>query len=93
VEATRQRLRASYGWLGERLALRREELAAVERNRFARLVTALRPRGKPQERALSVVSPLLQLGLELPGLLAQALAALPAEPAMYLLYWRRGGLW
>jgi uncharacterized protein YllA (UPF0747 family) len=93
VEATRQRLRASYGWLGERLALRREELAAVERNRFARLATALRPRGKPQERALSVVSPLLQLGLELPGLLAQALTALPAEPAMYLLYWRRGGLW
>lgn len=93
LEATRERVKASFRWLGERLARRREELAEVERARFARLVTALRPLGKPQERALSVGSPLLQLGLELPVLLAQALAALPHEPAMFLLYWRRGGLW
>ncbi len=94
LEATQERLSGSLGWLSQRLAARLEESRGVERQRFDRLRRALRPKGRAQERALSVAAPLLSLGLGFPSLLVEALGKAPLDPGeMLLLYWREGGLW
>ncbi|MCS7181813.1 MAG: bacillithiol biosynthesis BshC [Thermoanaerobaculum sp.] len=94
LAATEQRLRATLGWLGGRLQHRLEERSQVSIHRFVRLRHALRPQGQAQERALSVLAPLLSLGLEFPANLVKALGELPDPPTgMALLYWRAGGRW
>jgi hypothetical protein len=51
----------------------------------------LRPEGKPQERHLSVLAPVLRLGIAWPAQLAASLD--PTQPGMQLLYWEEGGAW
>jgi uncharacterized protein YllA (UPF0747 family) len=93
-QATEKRLEATFAWLSQRLALRREEQAGLQKQRFTRLLAALRPQGKAQERALSLLSPLLALGPSLPAQLTKALEALaPFPESMALLFWEEGGLW
>ena len=70
----------------ERLAVRlddaRQDEAGVGRKRFERLMTALRPRGQPQERTLSLFPFLLRHG---PQLAQQLQAAFdPYEFGHYL---------
>lgn len=94
LEASEKRLAGSLAWLAQRVEARAEERLAVERQRFARLRCHLRPSGRPQERALSVLAPLLSLGAGFPAKLVEALELLPRDPnAMHLLFWRSGGLW
>ncbi len=93
VHATHKRLQATYAWLAQRLSVRREQQVELQRQRFDRLVAALRPVHQPQERALSLLSPCLSVKAELPVLLTQTLRQLPPGPDMALLYWREGGLW
>ncbi|NWF99578.1 MAG: hypothetical protein HXY19_01340, partial [Thermoanaerobaculaceae bacterium] len=59
--------------------------------RWQRLRTALRPRGRAQERELSVLAPLLRLGVEWPLELSQVLDV--EEPGMSVLFWEEGGAW
>lgn len=92
--ASEQRLASSLAWLAERLRTRAGERFTVTRQRFDSLRRALRPAGKAQERAVSVLSPLLALGRGFPRTLGQALATLPrVSDRMYLLFWRPGGFW
>lgn len=94
LQATQKKLIGSFSWLAHRLETRAEEKLQVERQRFFRLRQALRPLGQPQERALSVLSPLLSLGMNFPAKLVEALKALPPDPnAMHLLFWKPGGPW
>lgn len=91
VQATARRLEGAIAWLGERLESGALRGAETEASRWQRLRTALRPRGRPQERELSVLSPLLRLGLSWPPALADALNA--DDPGMHLLFWGEGGTW
>ncbi|MGV8042665.1 MAG: bacillithiol biosynthesis BshC [Thermoanaerobaculaceae bacterium] len=91
TEATAKRVQGSLAWLGERVhaaALRASETGA---GRWRRLRAFVRPDGKPQERHLSVLAPLLRLGLDWPAQLAAALD--PRHPGMQLLGWEEGGPW
>lgn len=91
AEATAKRVQGSLAWLGERVhaaALRASETGA---GRWRRLRAFVRPDGKPQERYLSALAPLLRLGLGWPAQLAGALD--PCHPGMQLLGWEEGGPW
>ncbi len=92
LEASHKRLVATLDWLARRVETRAAERLTVEQQRFFRLRQSIRPLGRPQERALSALSPLLALGLAFPLHLRLALGQLPWE-GMHLLYWREGGLW
>jgi bacillithiol synthase len=91
VEATSRKLDAAVGWLDGRLAAAASRDAEVELGRWRRLRAFVRPSGGPQERRLSVLAPLLRLGVEWPAQLVAALQ--PATSGMQLLFWEEGGLW
>ncbi|MBZ5587438.1 MAG: bacillithiol biosynthesis BshC [Acidobacteriia bacterium] len=91
VEATEKKLDAVVGWLDGRLASAATRDAEVSMGRWRRLKAFLRPGGQPQERRLSVLAPLLRLGLGWPRQLVEVLN--PADPGMHLLYWGEGGSW
>lgn len=94
LEASEKRLAGSLAWLAQRVEARAEERRVVERQRFARLRHQLRPSNRPQERALSVLAPLLSFGVDFPAKLAGTLRSLPQDPtAMHLLFWNDGGRW
>lgn len=91
AEATAKRIQGSLAWLGERLqaaSLRSSETGVA---RWRRLRVFLRPEGKPQERHISVLAPLVRLGFEWPAQLADALD--PDHPGMQVLGWEEGGRW
>jgi len=91
AEATAKRVRGSLAWLGERAQVAALRAAEIEAGRWRRLVAFVRPNGKPQERYLSVLAPLLRLGLDWPAQLVEALD--PSHPGMQLLGWEEGGRW
>ncbi|MGD1148767.1 MAG: bacillithiol biosynthesis BshC [Thermoanaerobaculaceae bacterium] len=91
VEATAKKLEAAITWLDGRLANAATRDAEVSMGRWRRLRAFLRPGGQPQERHLSVLAPLLRLGLAWPRQLVTALD--PADPGMHLLFWGEGGAW
>ncbi|HVN74936.1 MAG TPA: bacillithiol biosynthesis BshC [Thermoanaerobaculaceae bacterium] len=91
VDATARKLDAAVGWLEDRLAAAAARDAEVTMARWRRLRAFLRPDGQPQERRLSVLAPLLRLGLAFPGQLVEALD--PNDPGMHLLFWGEGGRW
>ncbi len=91
VEATAKRLQGSLGWLGERLENASLRASETQAGRWRRLRAFLRPDGKAQERHLSVLAPLLRLGVGFAGQLASAVD--PGHPGMQLLGWEEGGLW
>jgi uncharacterized protein YllA (UPF0747 family) len=91
VEATAQRLEGALAWLADRLANAATRQADVEVGRFRRLQAFLRPAGRPQERHLSVLAPVMRLGLTWPTQLAAAID--PAHPGMHLLFWEEGQSW
>jgi uncharacterized protein YllA (UPF0747 family) len=91
VDATSRKLTASVEWLRGRAETAATRDAEVTLGRWRRLQVALRPNGKPQERELSVLSPLLRLGLEWPRLLVDAID--PTQPGMHLLHWHEGASW
>ena len=88
VDATANRLSAAAEWLDGRLANAAARDAEVEMGRWRRLVAFVRPHGQPQERHLSVLAPLLRLGLDWPRELAAAID--PEHPGMQLLCWEDG---
>jgi len=91
LDATARKLSAALEWLerrAERAAAARQDTAIA---RWHRLQAFLRPDGKPQERRLSVLAPLLRLGLEWPGKLIDALD--PEHSGMQLLFQEEGGVW
>lgn len=91
LDATDRKVGAALDWLErrtERAANSRHDTAVA---RWHRLHAFLRPGGKPQERRLSVLAPLLRLGLQWPAKLVEALD--PEQPEMQLLFWEEGGLW
>lgn len=89
--ATRQRITGAIGWLDGRLEAALARGAEVEHGRWERLRAFIRPHGRSQERELSVLAPLLRLGLEWPAQLAASID--PAHPGMHLLFWEEGGTW
>ncbi len=91
LEATRQRLDGSLSWFAERAEKAAAQTAEVGLARWRRLRAFLRPNGRPQERELSVLAPLLRLGLEWPRRLAGVLD--PGDPGMQLLFWGEGAPW
>ena len=91
AEATARKLDAAVAWLEERLAAAAARDAEVTMGRWRRVRAFLRPDGQPQERRLSVLAPLLRLGVEWPARLVEALD--PTDPGMHLLFWGEGGLW
>ncbi len=91
VEATAKKLDAALAWLGGRIESAATRDAEVGLGRWRRLRAFVRPGGQPQERHLSVLAPLLRLGLEWPRLLVSALD--PGDPGMHLLHWDEGGEW
>jgi len=74
-----------------RLAAAAARDAEVTIGRWRRVRAFLRPDGQPQERHLSVLAPLLRLGVEWPARLVEAID--PTDPGMHLLFWGEGGLW
>ncbi len=91
VEATARKLDAAVAGLDGRLAAAAARDGEVTVGRWRRLRAFLRPDGLPQERRLSVLAPLLRLGLEWPLRLVEAID--PADPGMHLLFWGEGGSW
>jgi bacillithiol synthase len=91
VEATAKKLDAALAWLDGRVTAAANRDAEVELGRWRRLRAFLRPEGAPQERHLSVLAPLLRLGLEWPQQLVAGLD--PSHPGMQLLFWEEGGQW
>lgn len=91
VEATARRVQGSLAWLGERLDSASLRAAETQTGRWRRLRAFLRPDGKPQERHLSALAPLLRLGVGFAGLLAGAID--PGHPGMQVLGWEEGGPW
>ncbi len=91
AEATARKLDAAVAWLEGRLAAAAARDAEVTMGRWRRVRAFLRPDGQPQERRLSVLAPLLRLGVEWPARLVEALD--PTDPGMHLLFWGEGGLW
>ncbi len=91
VEATVKKLDAALAWLDGRIESAATRDAEVAVGRWRRLRAFVRPDGQPQERRLSVLAPLLRLGLEWPRQLVAAIDA--GDPGMHLLYWDEGGKW
>jgi bacillithiol synthase len=91
LDATRNKLEGSLAWLEQRAAAAAARAVEVDAGRWRRLSAFLRPHGKPQERELSVLAPVLRLGLDWPAQLAAAID--PAHPGMHLLHWDEGGAW
>ncbi len=91
IEATAKKLEGTLGWLEGRLDATAARDAETEVARWRRLRAFLRPGGQPQERHLSVLAPLVRLGLEWPRGLAECVD--PAHPGMHLLFWEEGGAW
>lgn len=91
VAATQVRLKAALQWLATRIDAGALRSAATAAARWQRLRTALRPRGRAQERELSGLAPLLRLGVEWPLELSQVLDV--EEPGMSVLFWEEGGAW
>ena len=91
VEATSRKVDAALGWLDGRLASAATRDAEVELGRWRRLRAFVRPDGGPQERRLSVLAPLLRLGVGWPAELVAALE--PTRPDMQLMFWEEGGPW
>jgi uncharacterized protein YllA (UPF0747 family) len=91
VEASARKLDAALAWLDGRVTTAATKQAEVELSRWHRLRAFIRPAGAPQERYLSVLAPLLRLGLEWPGQLVANLD--PTNPGMQLLFWEEGGPW
>ena len=91
LDATRRKVAGSLAWLDDRIAQTATRQAETEAGRWRRLRAFLRPNGRPQERELSVLAPLLRLGPEWPRELAAALD--PLHPGMHLLCWEEGGRW
>jgi uncharacterized protein YllA (UPF0747 family) len=91
VEATGRKLDAALAWLDGRVTAAATRDAEVELGRWRRLRAFLRPEGAPQERHLSVLAPLLRLGLEWPQQLVAGLD--PSHLGMQLLFWEEGGQW
>lgn len=91
VQATAVKVAAAFAWLQHRTELAQVRGGELSVQRWRRLRAFLRPQGQPQERRLSVLAPLLRLGLEWPTQLAAALD--PGEPNMQLLHWWDGGTW
>lgn len=91
LQATRRKLAGALDWWEQRLDAAARQADETEAGRWARLRAFVRPDGKPQERHLSVLAPVLKLGVEWPGQLAAAID--PTAPGMHLLYWREGGTW
>ena len=91
LDATRRKVAGSLAWLDDRIGQTATRQAETEAGRWRRLRAFLRPNGRPQERELSVLAPLLRLGPEWPRELAAALD--PTQPGMHLLCWEEGGRW
>jgi len=91
VDATTKKLEAALSWLEGRLDAAVTRDAEVEVGRWRRMRAFLRPDGKPQERHLSVLAPVLRLGVAWPAQLAARVD--PTHPGMQLLYWEEGGAW
>jgi uncharacterized protein YllA (UPF0747 family) len=91
LAATRQRITGAVAWLEQRATAAATRAAEVDAARLRRLRAFLRPLGRPQERALSVLAPVLRLGLDWPARLADTID--PASPGMHLLNWEEGGPW
>jgi uncharacterized protein YllA (UPF0747 family) len=91
VRATAGKVAAALQWLQHRTASAQARSSEVEVQRWRRLTAFLRPDGRPQERRLSVLAPLLRLGLQWPAQLAAALDA--TDPGMHLMCWAEGGPW
>ena len=91
VEATAKKLEAVLAWLDGRVTAAATRDAEVELGRWRRLRAFLRPEGAPQERHLSVLAPLLRLGLEWPRQLAAGLDR--SHRGMQFLFWEEGGQW
>ena len=91
LEATRQKLLGAVSWLEQRATSAATRAAEVDAGRLGRLRAFLRPLGRPQERTLSVLAPVLRLGLDWPAQLAAAID--PMNPGMHLLNWEDGGSW
>ncbi len=91
VEATAKKVDAALAWLGGRIESAATRDGEVGLGRWRRLRAFVRPGGQPQERHLSVLAPLLRLGLEWPRRLVSALD--PGDPGMHLLHWDEGGEW
>jgi uncharacterized protein YllA (UPF0747 family) len=91
LDATRNKLEGSLAWLEQRAAAAAARAVDVDAGRWRRLTAFLRPHGKPQERELSLLAPVLRLGLDWPAQLVDAVD--PAHPGMHLLHWDEGGGW
>lgn len=91
VQATTAKVTAALHWLAHRTDLAEVHSRQVHLQRWRRLVAFLRPDGLPQERRLSVLAPLLRLGLEWPAQLAATLD--PSVSGMSLMCWEEGGKW
>ena len=91
VEATARKLDSALAWLDGRIESAATRDAEVAVGRWRRLRAFIRPDGQPQERRLSVLAPLLRLGLEWPRQLVAAVD--PGDPGMHLLCWDEGGKW
>ncbi len=91
LEATRQKMLGAVTWLDQRAAAAATRAAETDSGRLRRLKAFLRPNGRPQERALSVLAPVLRLGLDWPVQLVEAID--PMHPGMHLLNWEDGGSW
>jgi uncharacterized protein YllA (UPF0747 family) len=91
LEATRQKMLGAVAWLEQRAAAAATRTAETDAGRLRRLRAFLRPNGRPQERTLSVLAPVLRLGLDWPAQLVEAID--PLHPGMHLLNWEDGGSW
>jgi len=91
LDATRNKLEGSLAWLEQRAAAAAARAVEVDAGRWRRLSAFLRPHGTPQERELSVLAPVLKLGLDWPAQLAAAID--PEHPGMHLLHWGEGNAW
>jgi uncharacterized protein YllA (UPF0747 family) len=91
LQATRRKVETALEWWEQRLEAAAAGASETQGRRWDRLRAFLRPDGEPQERRLSVLAPLLRLGLAWPGRLVETLD--PDHPGMHLLHWEEGGPW
>jgi bacillithiol synthase len=91
LAATREKLLGAVGWLEQRATAAATRAAETDAARLRRVRAFLRPLGRPQERTLSVLAPVLRLGLDWGASLAGAID--PTHPGMHLLNWEEGGSW
>jgi len=91
LDATRNKLLGAVAWLEQRALAAATRAVEVDASRWRRLTAFVRPLGKPQERTVSVLAPLLRLGLDWPARLIDAID--PDDAGMHLLNWEEGGTW